>query len=156
GLSGGLFVVFILTFTATCMGIDRLARAVWPERGSGVGLVAVGLVLAAKAGNIGTNHLFEAMVLDRLTALALGWLAVAEVVTQPARGIWRATLAIGLATLVHPSVGLQLAMVLGASWVVWIVAGRSTEVNVRTALWALVGLTLAVIPGLAINLPSDS
>ncbi len=51
--------------------------------------VAVGLVLAAKAGNIGTNHLFEAMVLDRLMAFALGWLALAQVVTDPLGSRWR-------------------------------------------------------------------
>ena len=57
GLSAGLFVVFVLTFGATCLGFDRLARTVWPEAGLAVGLTAVGLLLAAKAGNIGTNHL---------------------------------------------------------------------------------------------------
>ena len=88
GLSAGLFVMFVLTFVATCAGVDRLARAIWPRLGPSVGLVAVGLVLAAKAGNIGTNHLFEAMVLDRLMAFALGWLALAEVVVRPARGRW--------------------------------------------------------------------
>ena len=31
GLSAGLFVVFVLTFSATCLGLDRLARAIWPE-----------------------------------------------------------------------------------------------------------------------------
>src|SRR5262245_6042799 len=31
GLSLGLFVLFVVTFAATCAGIDRLARAVWPE-----------------------------------------------------------------------------------------------------------------------------
>ena len=86
GLSAGLFVIFVLTFGATCLGVDRLARAVWPMRGPNVGLVAVGLVLAAKAGNIGTNHLFEAMVLDRLIAFALGWLAIASVVADPVTG----------------------------------------------------------------------
>jgi hypothetical protein len=156
GLSAGLFIVFVLTFIATCSGVDRLARVVWPESGSSVGWIAVGLVLAAKAGNIGTNHLFEAMVLDRLVALALGWLAFAMVVAQPARGSWPAMLAIGLATLVHPSVGLQLALVLGASWVLWGLAGRSMEVGLPTALSALLGLSVAVVPGLAINLQAKS
>ena len=72
GLSAGLFLIFVLTFAATCLGVDRLARAIWPEAGPLAGPVAVGLLLAAKAGNIGTNHLFEAMVLDRLMAFALG------------------------------------------------------------------------------------
>ena len=51
--------------------------------------VAITLLLVAKAGNIGTNHLFEAMVLDRLMTLALGWLALALLV-DPARGWWPA------------------------------------------------------------------
>jgi len=152
GLSAGLLVMFVLTFAATCAGVDRLARGTWPLIGPSVGLVAVGLVLAAKAGNIGTNHLFEAMVLDRLMALALGWLALAEVVVRPARGRWRAAAAVGAATFVHPSVGLQLAMVLAASWMVWCLMGRWMEVDLRSALLGLLGLAAAVLPGLAVNL----
>jgi hypothetical protein len=87
GLSMGLFVLFALTFAATCVGFDRLARAVWREAGGVVGLVAIGLVLTAKVGNIGTIHLFEAMLLDRLMAIALGWLALAWSIERPeARG----------------------------------------------------------------------
>ena len=112
GLSAGLFVLFILTFSVTCIGVESLTRSVWPELNSNVGLLAIVLVLVAKAGNIGTNHLFEAMVLDRLMAMALGWLALAKVVTDPHRHRWAAPGAICLATLIHPSVGLQIAMVL--------------------------------------------
>src|SRR5208283_4021230 len=53
---------FDLTFLATCRGIDDLARAVWPDRKPYVSWVAITLLLVARAGNIGTNHLFEAMV----------------------------------------------------------------------------------------------
>src|SRR5947209_5688994 len=45
GLSAGLAALFALTFGATALGIDRLARAVWPEAGPRAGLVAVALVL---------------------------------------------------------------------------------------------------------------
>ena len=92
--------------------VDRLARAVSPVEKAYVGVVAIVLLLAAKAGNIGTNHLFEAMVLDRLIALALGWLAIASVVADPVHGRLRSIAAIGLAVWVHPSVGLQLALAL--------------------------------------------
>ncbi len=34
GLSAGLLLIFILTFAATCMAIDRLARANWPDVGT--------------------------------------------------------------------------------------------------------------------------
>ena len=148
GLPAGLFLIFVLTFGATCLGVDRLARAIWPEAGPQVGLAAVGLLLAAKAGNIGTNHLFEAMVLDRLMAFALGWLALAQMIVQPSRGQWHAMAAIAAATVIHPSVGLQLALVLAASWVVWSLLGRWTEVSPASALRGIVGLVLAVMPGL--------
>jgi hypothetical protein len=152
GLSAGLFVVFVLTFAATCAGVDRLARAIWPSLGPSVGFVCAALVLAAKAGNVGTNHLFEAMVLDRLVAFALGWLALAEVVARPARGRLRAAAAVAMATLIHPSVGLQIAALLAASWIVWWLRGRSMEVSAGTALSGLLLLAAAVVPGLAVNL----
>jgi hypothetical protein len=146
GLSAGLFVLFALTFAVTCVAFDRLARAVWPQAGNVVGLVAIGLVLTAKAGNIGTIHLFEAMLLDRLIALALGWLALAWIVEQPESRGGRAALAIGLAAVVHPSAGLQLAMLLGALWVAWALAPRTTGVSPRTALAGVAALGLALVP----------
>src|SRR3954463_4735288 len=45
GLSAGLAALFAATFALTCIGVDRLARAVWPERGPAVGVVAIALVL---------------------------------------------------------------------------------------------------------------
>jgi hypothetical protein len=156
GLSIGLFLIFVMTFGATCLGVDRLARAVWPDAGFEVGPVAVGLLLAAKAGNVGTNHLFEAMVLDRLMAFALGWLALAEAVVHPGRVQWRSMAAIALATLIHPSVGLQLALVLAASWVFWSLWSRWTEVRPAVATRRIAGLVCAVIPGVLVNLAPGS
>ncbi len=156
GLSAGLFVLFTLTFLLTCRSIERLARDVWPDSGPYVGWVAVGLLLAAKAGNIGTNHLFEAMVLDRLMAFALGWLALADAVSDSHSGWWRSPMAIGLATWIHPSVGLQLAMVIAVSWLCWSFLGRSMGVSPGTALRRLLLLMLGVLPGLAMNVPRAS
>ncbi len=153
GLPAGLFVLFVLTFLLTCRAVERLGRAVWPDSGPNVGWIAVTLLLAAKAGNIGTNHLFEAMVLDRLLALALGWQALAMAISSPEHGWWRSSAAIGLATWIHPSAGLQLAMVLGASWLAWSLLGRWMEVNPGTAIRSLAALMLAVLPGLAVNVP---
>ena len=123
---------------------------------SGAGLIAIGLVLAAKAGNIGTNHLFEAMVLDRLIAFAMGWLALAQLVVQPERGRALVMAAVGVATVVHPSAGLQLGLVLAASWVVWALLGRWTTVRMSDALAGCVALGLAVVPGLVLNLSTQS
>ena len=148
GLSAALFGLFALTFAATCLGVDRLARAAWPGRGPWVGVVAVGLLLTAKAGNIGTNHLFEAMLLDRLMALALGWLALAEMVARPDRGRWTAGPLIGLAGLIHPSLGIQLAATAGAAWVIWVVWPKVTGVSWRSVVVALAMIALATLPGL--------
>jgi hypothetical protein len=152
GVAAGLFSLFVLTLAATCRGVEVLARGICRDGGRTVGLVAVGLVLAAKAGNIGTNHLFEAMVLDRLMAFALGWLALAQTVVEPQRTRWRTIAAIAGATWIHPSAGLQLAMVIAASWAAWLVLGRWTEINIRLALAGCLGMAVAVVPGIAINL----
>ena len=118
-----------------------------PRSGGRVGLVAIGLVLTAKAGNIGTNHLFEAMLLDRLIGFALGWLALGlggratRTRCRPARR-WRSD----WQALVHPSVGLQLAMLLGVAWMVWGLAPRATGVDRRRALVGLAALGLALVP----------
>ncbi len=154
GLAAGLLGVFIVTFLITCQGIGRLARQAWTGAGAAaqVGWVAVTLVLMARAGNIGTNHLFEAMVLDRLMALALGWLALAAVVGQPERGWWRAAIALALAAVVHPSLGLQLALLVMASWPVWALLGGQAAVGWRLALRGVIAAGLSVLPGLALNL----
>ena len=131
GLSPGLLVLFLLTFLATCWGIERLARVVWSDSGTMAGraMVAVVLVLMAKAGNIGTNHLFEAMVLDRLMGLALAWVALAILVSQPERGWWASAVALGGTALIHPSLGLQIGLVTMGSWVVWSLLGSRGTVT---------------------------
>jgi hypothetical protein len=154
GLPVGLFLVFVMTFAVTCVAIDGLARGVWPGLGPGAGLVAIGLLLAAKAGNIGTNHIFEAMVLDRQVAFALGWLALAQQVVHPERGRPIVMAAIGCATLIHPSAGLQLALVLAASWTAWWLLGRWTDVSMCDIGLGYLGMAVAVVPGLALNLAS--
>jgi hypothetical protein len=146
GLSVALFALFALTFGVTCAGLDRLARAAWPEAGDVVGLAAIGLVLTAKAGNIGTVHLFEAMLLDRLIALGLGWLALAWLVDPRRSRGGGAALLIGLAAVVHPSFGLQLAMLAGASWLAWALVPRATGVSRQAAILGVGALGLALVP----------
>ncbi len=144
GLSFALFALFAATFALTCYGIDRLARSVWPEAGESVGLIAVALVLLAKAGNIGTNHLFEAMLLDRLVGFSLGWVALALAIEGR---ILVPSLLIGVATIVHPSVGLQLGGVLGVTWFAWAIGRRVTAQSWRSTGLGMVTLVLAVLPG---------
>jgi hypothetical protein len=151
GLAAALAGLFGLTLAATCLGVDRLARAVWPGSGGKIGLVAVVLVLAAKAGNIGTNHLFEATLLDRLVGFALGWLALAATVERPGRGAWASPICLGLAALIHPSVGLQLALTLAATWGVWWIWPTRFDVDRTRSGLAILALGLALLPSLIWN-----
>jgi hypothetical protein len=149
GLSAALTILFVLTFAASVSGVARLGRTIWPGTGNRAGLAAVGLFLIAKAGNIGTNHLFESMLLDRLMALSLAWLAAAAVVEDPRRG-WRfSAIALGGAAAIHPSIGLQLSLVFAGAWLAWALAG---SVGWRVAIPAATAALLAVAPGLALNL----
>ena len=146
GLSLALFGLFAVTFFATGLGIDRLARACWPGLGPLVGPVGFGLVLAAKAGNIGTNHLFESMLLDRSMALALGWLALSLYVVSPRRSTRSAPPLLGLAAWIHPSMGLQLAMLLAAGWSIATVAKAVGDLRFRDLIGGLGLLALAFVP----------
>ena len=145
GLSVAIFGLFAATFALTCLAIDRITKTVWPGSGARVGMVAVGLVLVAKAGNLGTNHLFEAMLLDRLVALALGWTAIAAMVSDPVKGRWRSAICIGLAGIVHPSLGLQVGMLLIAGLACWAVLEQNAGSWRLTALGAAM-IVVALVP----------
>ena len=146
GLSVALAVLFALTFVMSCRAIGWIASQCWPERAARTEVVAVAMFLVAKAGNIGTNHLFEAMLLDRLIALGLGWLALANLVRDRPRGMLAAFL-IGLATCVHPSCGLQLGCLCAGAWVTWGIFGRTTGVSYSDVAKGLALLFVAMIPG---------
>jgi len=152
GLAAGLMLVYGLTFALTCYGLDRLAWAVWPGEGGRVGLTAAGLVLVAQAGNIGTNHLFEPILLDRLIAFGLGWVGLSAAVGSPRRGGWVSAAAVGLAGLIHPSVGLQLAMLFGAGWVAWTVFGLNDGSSRARNAAVVFAIGLAALPGALLNL----
>jgi hypothetical protein len=150
GLSIGLLVAFIATLLATCRGIERLTSSVSARPAAW--LVAVILILSAKAGNIGTNHLFEAMVLDRLMAMALAWNAIAATVSEAERGWWRSAVLLGIAAIIHPSLGLQLSLVMSGAWAIWAVLRWRTGVSPRLAVRAIVAMALYLVPGLVYNL----
>lgn len=153
GLAAALAALYVLTYGLTCRGLGRLARAVWGGGSAGaIGPVTVALVLIAQAGNIGTNHLFEPILLDRLIAFGLAWVGLGALVENPARGGATAAAAVGLAGLVHPSVGLQLALLLGSAWAAWAVLGVTNGVGRSRFVAVGLALAAAVLPGALLNL----
>src|SRR5579864_6859118 len=107
GLSAALALLFVVTYAVACVGLDRLTRSAWPDAGPWVGLAAVGLVLLARAGNVGTNHLFEPMLL-----VGTGWV------------VWGF---LSKATGVRPRIALQGAAMVALAIVpaFWLYAGQS-------------------------------
>ena len=147
GLSATLALLYMGTFVATCTAVSRLARSCWPSAGPAVGWGAAGLVMLAKAGNIGTNHLFEPLLLDRLMGQAIGWWALAVAVERPGRGAWAGPPLVLLAGFVHPSLGLQIGLLLGASWGFWMLRGPASGVSIRLGALGGLGVGLAMAPG---------
>jgi hypothetical protein len=167
GLSWGLFGLYALTFVLMAWGVDQLARVVWPECGARVGVLAVCLVLLAQAGNIGTNHLFEPILLDRLLALGLGWTAFALAVRGARCGRWLVAPLLGAAALIHPSLGLLLAALMVATWLsgALLIGGSKetsdcdaaafptrteTRFTLKQAIFGSIALFLCLIPSFAL------
>ena len=151
GLMSGLAGLFLATFALTYFGVERLGRVVGPSPTTGVWAGAL-ILLFAQAGNIGTNHLFEPILLDRLIALSFGWWAIALAIETPADFARRSCPLIGIAAMVHPSIGLQLAIVLGAASGLWWLTGLGPRMAPRSVAWTAIALATALLPGLALNL----
>lgn len=151
GLSAALAGLYGVMFSLTCVGLDRVARSVWPEARTGTSVVLVGLVIWSRAGNLGTNHLFEPMLLDRGLAFALGWVALGTAIGRPGSRRWLAPLALGAAAWIHPTVGLQLALLLAGSWIAWAVTGARCEVSFRSTVQGVLCLALALAPSLLVQ-----
>lgn len=155
GLPATLFGLYALTFALTFVGFDRLARAAWPEAGPAVGSVAVGLLLLTRAGNIGTNHLFGPMLLDRLIAFGMGWCALAALIEQGARGFRLAVPLLAIAAWIHPSLGLQIGAWLGVTWLAWSLLPGTTRIDRVRALAWLPLFAVAAAPAIGFSLMSS-
>lgn len=149
GLSAAIFALYALTFAITCIGLDRLARGLWSADPARVGLATIALVLVAKAGNIGTNHLFEPLLLDRLIGFALAWLGLSFLVRDAAP--IRTAICLGLVAWLHPSLGLQLGALAGVSWLVLAILPGAARIPWRRALAGPLALGLAFVPALLLQ-----
>jgi Domain of unknown function (DUF6798) len=149
GLDATLFVLWLAAFVAMAVGIGRLASLASHQ--AVASSVAVGLVLLARAGNIGTNHLFEPILLDRLVVLGLGWIAFASAAAEPSRGTWWPALLLGVGAVLHPSLGALLIGLLGLAQVVWMTGAAREGVSAKCTARSLLFLAIGFLPAYLIH-----
>jgi hypothetical protein len=155
GLPATLFIGFVLTFGVSGWALGRLTRAVWPGDGPAVGTIAFGLALVAHAGNIGTNHLFEPILLDRLVALGLGWTALGSLVVPTSWAPLSVAGCIAAASVVHPSLGLQWGLLLTAAWLACGLLAGWRGVARKQALAGAMASAVVLLPAI-IALPATT
>jgi hypothetical protein len=122
GLAAGMVGLYVLVFAAVGWSVSRMARVLLPSV-RGAGIWAFVFFLCARAGNIGTNHLFDSVLLDRQVVLAAGWVLLARWVCLQGRlraAEWLlAAVGLAFASWIHPGLGLQLCGLFGVMHLVW-------------------------------------
>ncbi len=152
GLSAALFGLYAATLALSVASLWRIRRALAPAAPPWADwLVVAGFVLC-RAGNIGTNHLWEDHLLDRQIGFALLWFALAEWLGGERRRSWSIPVAVGLTAIVHPGLGVLVA----ALWAGVFIAGLAIgETHKRDTMRFLVILALAMIPWAVAYLPQS-
>ncbi|MFM1802799.1 MAG: hypothetical protein RJA81_2151 [Planctomycetota bacterium] len=109
GLSLALFLIYVLTLAVCIHAIWKIRASLFPNLSSLSDWLLVLMFSLCKAGNIGTNHLWEDHLLDRQIGFTLGWLMLMIWLnSRPSRHLLIAILC-GLTAIVHPGLGLLYA-----------------------------------------------
>ena len=106
GLSITLFLLYSLTVLLTTYSIWRIRELLFPEMPHWSNWLLLLTFFLCKAGNLGTNHIWEDHLLDRQIAFSLGWFALALwLECHPSIGI-KIPVITGLIAVIHPGLGL--------------------------------------------------
>ena len=152
GLSGALFGLYVATVALTLASLWRIRRALAPALPAWSDWLVVAVFVLCRAGNIGTNHLWEDHLLDRQIGYALLWFALAEWLAGERRKAWSIPLAIGLTAIIHPGLGVLAA----ALWAGIFVAGLPFgETHKRETIRFLTILAVAMVPWAVAYLPQS-
>ncbi len=109
GESAALFGLYLATLGLTVASLWRIRRWLVPDLPAWSDWLLVVLFALCRAGNIGTNHLWEDHLLDRQIGYALLWFALAEWIGGERRRAWSIPLAIGATAFIHPGLGVLAA-----------------------------------------------
>ncbi|MBI1323936.1 hypothetical protein GC170_12235 [bacterium] len=152
GLSAALFGLYVATLALTLASLWRIRRAFAPALPPWSDWLVVAVFVLCRAGNIGTNHLWEDHLLDRQIGYALLWFALAEWLGGERRRAWSIPLAIGLTAIAHPGLGVLAA----ALWAGVFIAGLAIgETHKRETIRFIVILALAMVPWAVAYLPQS-
>ena len=181
GLDATLFGLFAVAFALTAVGMAMLAsagrddqqsasdighhagdRSIENDRddpaktlGTTPALLAFILTLLAKAGDIGTNHLFEPILLDRLIAFSIGWIALGSIVKKIPCHQYLTPILVFIIYYVHPSLGLQIGSLIAAAYACLFIAGDRFGIDRRASATGFVLTLLSLAPAFA-RLPHQS
>lgn len=118
GLSISLFLLYCITAFLNIYSVWRIRELVFPDLPEWTNWLLLLLLVLCKAGNLGTNHIWEDHLLDRQIAFALGWFALACWLEANESIYWKIPVITGLIAIIHPGLGLlNLALWCGLfSW----------------------------------------
>ncbi|MFM7129843.1 MAG: DUF6798 domain-containing protein [bacterium] len=106
GLSITLFLLYCLTLALTTYSLWRIRESLLPDIPRWSNWLLLQLFVLCKAGNLGTNHLWEDHLLDRQIAFSLGWYALALWIDSAPSINYRIPAITGLIAIIHPGLGL--------------------------------------------------
>ncbi len=153
GLSLTLFLLHILTVAFCISAIWRIRKSLWPELPEWSDWVLVAMFALLKAGNLGTNHLWEDHLLDRQIGFTLGWLALAEFLSAGRRKTWTIPILIGAMAVIHPGLGVLTSTL----WLgIFLIAFWLGMVRLNAFAQFSVSMIAAMIPWAVIYLPQAS
>jgi hypothetical protein len=150
GLSLTLFLLHIVTVAFCISAIWRIRKSLWPELPEWSDWLLVSMFALLKAGNLGTNHLWEDHLLDRQIGFTLGWLALAEFLDAGTRKTWAIPILIGAMAMIHPGLGVLSATLWLGTFLIGFGIGM---VRLNTFAQFSVSIIAAMIPWAVIYLP---
>lgn len=119
GLSLWMFMIYSLTLGICIFAIWNIRKSLFPKIPVWSDWLLVIMFTLCKAGNIGTNHLWEDHLLDRQIGFSIGWLTLAIWLGENQIKLYFIPILCGLMAIIHPGLGLLFTAlwlgVLGAS-----------------------------------------
>lgn len=162
GLSLWMFILYSLALSICIHAIWEIRKTLFPNLPAWSDWLLVAIFSLCKAGNIGTNHLWEDHLLDRQIAFSLGWVMLATWIKNDSTissshntiASLKISILCGITAVIHPGLGLlYVALWLGVFGLAWLVGNCNSKQFGTTAIllissmipWGLIYLPQAAV-----------